>query len=574
MRAKVFIISLCMLFPCSLIAQSGWNIWTVTTTEHILRDAPPGKSRTVRLWAARNEWEGFQILMRSDKTISHVWIELQDFQGPHGTKISTNHIRLYREHQFYLPQGTYRNRSFRPGWYPDPLIPARHPLTGQPLTQGRFRAQPFDLPPNQTHGFWIDLYVPPNTPAGIYRGVCRVHAKDQKPIDVPITLTVWDFTLPKTFTLRTAMGSPADRMRSYYRKRAQAGIEPEPTDWDAIRTQCATLVSEHHINATPSRTLLIPKTRPDGTFRFSPSQISALRDFIDRYHVNAIQVPHPSTVVQDPVAQRDRLYAWLAAFNQLAQQLQRPQVLFYTYLKDEPNTLGDYRYVQKWGRIIREAQSVVKVLVVEQTWTAPGFGGADSAWGNLYGAVDIWCPLFSLFRPESAAKRQALGEIIWTYTALCQGKPTPWWHIDYPLLHYRVPAWIAWRYRIRGLLYWGGMSYWQQVKDPWLEAPFYSSRSTRASGKKGPIFWGEGSLVYPARPVGYEGIVPSLRLKALRDGIEDYEYLALLEKLGRANEAQKIVQSLAPSWFEWDPHPSDYETARKRLAELIVKALH
>ena len=97
----------------------------------------------------------------------------------------------------------------------------------------------------------------------------------------------------------------------------------------------------------------------------------------------------------------------------------------------------------EWGRAVREAKSVVKVLVVEQTWTEPGFGSADSAWGDLYGDVDIWCPLFSLHRPESAAKRQALGEAIWTYTALCQGPPTPWWHIDFPLLNYRVPAWMA-----------------------------------------------------------------------------------------------------------------------------------
>jgi hypothetical protein len=34
--------------------------------------------------------------------------------------------------------------------------------------------------------------------------------------------------------------------------------------------------------------------------------------------------------------------------------------------------------------------SGVQVLVVEQTWTQ------NPAWGDLYGAVDIWCPLFSL----------------------------------------------------------------------------------------------------------------------------------------------------------------------------------
>jgi len=77
----------------------------------------------------------------------------------------------------------------------------------------------------------------------------------------------------------------------------------------------------------------------------------------------------------------------------------------------------------------------------------------DPAWGDLYGAVDIWCPLFCLFEPKPVAERLALGETVWTYTALCQGgQPTPWWHTDYPLLNYRAPSWIAWRYGVSGLL--------------------------------------------------------------------------------------------------------------------------
>ena len=262
----------------------------------------------------------------------------------------------------------------------------------------------------------------------------------------------------------------------------------------------------------------------------------------------------------------------MTAFNRAAKELDRPGVLFYTYLRDEPNTLEDYRYVQKWGRAIRQAKSVVKVLVVEQPWTEPGYGGADSAWGDLYGAVDIWCPLFSLHRQESAAKRLAHGETIWTYTALCQGPPTPWWHIDFPLLNYRVPAWMAWRDGMKGLLYWGGMSYWRQTEDPWTRAPFYTGNGHPQQGSKGIVFFGEGSLVYPARAVGYDGIVPTIRLKALRDAIEDYEYLAILQRRGKAAEAQKVVRALTASFFQWEKDPSAYEQARAKLAAMIVAA--
>jgi hypothetical protein len=74
----------------------------------------------------------------------------------------------------------------------------------------------------------------------------------------------------------------------------------------------------------------------------------------------------------------------------------------------------------------------------------------------------------------------------------------------------RGPAWIAWRYDMTGLLYWGGMSDWQGVEDPWTDPKTLDRRNRRADGR-GPLFNGEGTLVYPGRAVGYDGIASSLR---------------------------------------------------------------
>ncbi|MCX6929172.1 MAG: DUF4091 domain-containing protein [Verrucomicrobia bacterium] len=552
------------------MARAEWHVWTLTDTRHVLRSDPPAMGRAVHLGAARNEWVSFQVLLRSEAPVKNVGLEAGDLMGPGGMVLRRADARLYRQHQLHLEAGTYRNDSFKPDWYPDPLIPFVHPMTGKKLEGARIVAVPFELPANETHGFWVDLYVPINAAPGEYRGVYRVTAADGgvSAIEIPVSFTVWNFTLPQTPTLVTEFGSP--RLRDYYQQRAKGGNEPEPSNWAAVETQCAQLLSEHRFNATPPGETLTPKAQPDGSFQIPARQVQALREFVDRYHVNALQIPHLSNAVKDPEAQRDKLRAWLAAFDRAAKELDRSNLVFYTYLKDEPNTLEDYKYVQKWGRAVRDAKSVVKVLVVEQPWTEPGEGGADSAWGDLFGAVDIWCPLFSLHRPESAAKRQALGETIWTYTALCQGPPTPWWHIDFPLLNYRVPAWMAWRDGMKGLLYWGGMSYWRQTDDPWTQAPFYTGNDQPQQGQLGIIFNGEGSLVYPARPVGYDGIVPTIRLKALRDAIEDYEYLAILQRLGKAAEAQKVVRSLTASFFLWEKDPAAYETARTRLASMIT----
>ena len=62
-------------------------------------------------------------------------------------------------------------------------------------------------------------------------------------------------------------------------------------------------------------------------------------------------------------------------------------------------------------------------------------------------------------------------------------------------------------------------------------------------------------------------------MKALRDSIEDYEYLAILERAGLADEAQEVIMPLAGSWFKWETGPGEYETARAKLAGMIVDVL-
>jgi hypothetical protein len=538
------------------------DVWVVTQTRRVLRDAPAGDEAAVKIAAARNEWESFQILLRSDTVLNGISVESEDLAGPGGAVIPASQARLFRQHQFELTVPTVRNDNPKLGWYPDALIPFRHPESGEPLAGARLTAVPFDLPAGKSHGFWVDVFVPVDAAAGEYRGNYRVTTAGKLLATVPVSLTVWDFQLPRISTMVTALGSPSERLRGYYAKRAKAGREQEPTDYSIIDSQCADLLSSNRINASPPPGSLTPVAQPDGSFVVSDEQIDALREFVDRYHANAVRLPHPRTAVKDPRSEVGRLRAWLAAWDHVAAELDRPHVLFYFYLKDEPNDEDAYHYVQHWGRAIREAGSVAKVMVVEQTWTQ------NEAWGDLYGAVDIWCPLFSLFKPESAAQRQALGETIWTYTALCQGAKTPWWHTDFPLLHYRVPAWIAWRYRIRGILYWGGMVYWNDVDDPWTDPGTLDRRDRNPKY----MYNGEGSLLYPARAVGYEGVAPSIRLKALRDAIEDYEYLAILERLGRESQAQAVVVELAESWFQWDPDPAAYEKARTQLAEMILSA--
>ncbi len=153
-------------------AQAGWQVWTTTETRRVLREDPAEKPTVVRLACAGNEWRGFQILVRSTETVRGLRVAAGDLVGPKGATLAKSHSRLFRQHQLHLTDPSPRNPSFRAGWYPDALIPTAHPLTGQSLSGARFVAMPFDLPANQTHGFWIDLYVPAGTRSCLTMGSC------------------------------------------------------------------------------------------------------------------------------------------------------------------------------------------------------------------------------------------------------------------------------------------------------------------------------------------------------------------------------------------------------------------
>lgn len=198
--------------------------------------------------------------------------------------------------------------------------------------------------------------------------------------------------------------------------------------------------------------------------------------------------------------------------------------------------------------------SGIKRLCTEQTVTS------NPAWGTLYGAVDIWCPLWCLYDEPTARERQALGEEIWTYTALCQGKGTaPFWQIDFAPVHFRAPFWVSWHYGVKGFLYWSSI-YCAPDQDPW----------------KGPhlrrAFWGEGLLLYPGKDAGLSGPAPSIRLKLIREALEDFEYLTLASQQGHKAQVDEIVAGLTRSFNDWSQDPEAYLAARAKVAALISAA--
>ena len=558
------------------------ELTALSSMERIGQDQEINGAATVEIKAARNEVESFQVVVAArEESISIVKVEISDLVGQDGSKIAGANIRLFREEYIRVRMSTPR-AELPPGLYPDPLVPF-DPETGKPIepltsTSKRWGepatisghdmyAVPFEVFKGQNQAIWVDVHVPKDVAAGTYRGQLSVHAKGAVTEQIPVTLTVWDFTLPDGPTHKNHFGSFGNIARSF-------GVERGSDRFKEIEMRYCQEMAEHRINP-PIPSHLLPEVNDDGSLNISTERHKALKEFMTRFHVTDFEIPRarfsrlPSSTLRPD-------YKTISPANE--EKTKRYYRDFYKYLKDngwekrayaymldEPNLRENYEQVLVLGRLVHEAVPQLKCLVVEQTYPQ------DPSWPDIDPAVDIWCPLWSFIDRDSISDKLAHGDEVWSYTALVQRSPRyhpqyervkdldpPYWHIDRPLLVYRVPTWINYQYGITGLLYWSTVT---AVIEPWFNPAFAHPRH----------YNGGGFLFYPGVPCGIDGPVASMRVKNLRDGMEDYEYLALLEQRAGAKAAKEIVDIVAPNWWNFSKDGRQFLAAREKLAKEILR---
>jgi len=540
-------------------------------------------SDTVKIYSARNEVESFQVVVSTpQENINVTKVEISDLTGPEGSKIEKENIKLYREEYIRVRMSSPR-AELPPGLYPDPLVPFINPDTGEPiepLNQSRARwgesvktsgydmyAVPFDVFKGQNQALWVDVHVPKDVPAGTYSGVLTVRAREGISKQIPIAVTVWDFTLPDGPTHRNHFGSFGNVSRYF-------NVERNSDRFKKIEMRYCRAMSEHRINP-PIPGYLLPQTNNDGSLKIIPERHKALKEFITKFHVTDFEIPR-ARFARLPGSTLRSDYKTISPENRV--KAQRYYREFYKYLKDngwekrayvymldEPNLRENYEQVLVLGELVHQAVPQLKCLVVEQTYLQ------DPSWPDIDPAVDIWCPLWSFIDRETINDKLAGGDEVWSYTALVQRSPRyhpqyqtvkgfdpPYWHIDRPMIVYRAATWINYQYGITGLLYWSTVT---TVIEPWYNPAFAHPRH----------YNGGGFLFYPGAPCGIDGPVLSMRLKNLRDGMEDYEHFVILERLAGKKNVKEIVDTIAPNWWDFSKDPDRFHAAREKIAQQILK---
>ncbi|MCP5051302.1 MAG: DUF4091 domain-containing protein, partial [bacterium] len=139
----------------------------------------------------------------------------------------------------------------------------------------------------------------------------------------------------------------------------------------------------------------------------------------------------------------------------------------------------------------------------------------------------------------------------------------PSYAIDIPALSNRIMEWLSFKYDISGELYYSTTYAYFGVSgndDPWNNQYY---------------FWGngDGTLFYPGRPDKIGGThhipVESIRLKMIREGLEDYEYMVLLKNLGEESFARTQVDSVVIDTYTFSYDPEALYSAREQMAQRI-----
>ena len=508
-----------------------------------LPDIPLGE---IAISAARNEFEPFQVAINGGLFgVANVTASVSALVGPGGATIGAENLWLYRVDlvEVTTPSGSIGEV----GVWPDPLVPARDEILGE--ARGAF---PFDVAIGETRAIWGEVLVPEGTPAGEYAGSVWVEG-DNFAAEIPLRLTVHGFSLPSTPSLTTAFLAWLPNICLAHTGDATCG------DWQTaaiLAERYARLALDHRITLS---NVWVGRDHTedwaDFDRHFGPLLDGTAQTRLLGARMSSAQITGPRTV--------EKFQSWVRHFRERG-WFDR----LYDYTADEPPYGSSFEEIPARAELAKAADAALSVLVTTNIDSATENGIAD--W------LDIIAPVVNhLDTPTGGDQRDKYdafvgeGGRLWLYQSCMShgcsfGEPSagvawPSYMVDVSAAKNRLMQWVLWRYGVTGELYYETALAFSA--DPWAGVFQFSGN-------------GDGTLFYPGTParVGGEGHVPvaSIRLKMIREGIEDFEYLRMLERLGEGEWAKEVARQVMPTAYGAHDDASRIKEGRRLLAERLA----
>ncbi|WP_176011720.1 DUF4091 domain-containing protein [Victivallis sp. Marseille-Q1083] len=514
-----------------------WGYAVETGSRKVFRDEVPFQGTpggSLQITLARHEYEAAQLVLRASQAVATVTAGVSDLTDPaSGRTIDRGNIRIHPVGYVRPPRVSYAERLTQ--WYPDIVL--------TDLAQ-------FDLAAEVWQPLWVEVYAPRDTAAGTYEGTITVHGAGMESLIVPLSVTVWDFTLPLAASLPNLFTYEANRAhRRYARNQAEydeyVRFKKRQIAYDQLSPGARRL---RDLEITSENLLLAHRCSPSSLYNTSwTPQVDDVRRWIDRGAscFNILCVPGIASLREGepyPADRKAEILALLAAaVPQYDQAGLLPYAVIYGFDESSPNQYAGMRDIM---REIKQRYPSIPLLTTAFDYSF----GRESGTGEY---LNAWCPLTPQFEKHRDAIRQKQREglQIWYYTCCVPSPPAANLLLEQSGVAPRMLLGaLAARYAPDGYLYYQ-TTMWPD-DTPLVAGGVLTNQDGRSSYQG---YNGDGLLLYAGR----NGPLPSLRLKAIRDGLEDYEYFHLLQQL--ADEAAAGRRDL---------NDGDRETLRQLLAEL------
>jgi hypothetical protein len=499
-------------------AGAALQVWEVNPLVKVFPDTPPqAQALAVSVELARNEYQAFQLAICPAASTTHVSIAVSPLKGPGGAELPpvkverVGYVPVDYPSAYYstevpewcrkVPRGAGATDGWA-GWWPDPLAPGAS----------------LDLSPNQTQPVWFTVHAPKLAGPGRYEAQVTLEAGGQSARKIPLTVQVLPFTLPDQGHLRAIFDfrfGPGGGFGSGANSRED-------------RHKWLRFIAEHRLG--------INEIEPPPKFSYQDGKVAmdaaefdeAARYCFDELGINVAYTPQffymfgwaypPKKLFGlDPFTPE-----WTAALQQ-AYRLFTDHVRekgwhdkFVYYVSDEPHFDQDFvvEQMKKLCALVHEVDKTIPIY--SSTWRH------CAAWND---SLDLWgIGQYGCFPVDEMERLQRAGKQMW-FT--CDGQMAT----DTPFLATeRLLPYYCFKYGVRGFEFWG-LAWW--TYNPW-QVGWHQFIRQSDEGKN--YYWvrypdGDGFLAYPGKPVGVDGPASSIRLEQIRQGLEDYDALALLAEL-------------------------------------------
>ena len=464
-------------FACLDKKGIGYVVGAETPLRKVFRDKffEGTIGEPARISAARDEYESVQaVVIAYDKALEDVEVSVSGLP----VEVTLNLVD-------YVKTRKPAYEVAYVGWWPDPLMDMK----------------PFDVPAGGIQPIWITVHPKEDTPAGVYSGEITIKPANAPVTTMPLEVRVWDFALPKESHLKTAFALFEHEIGAWY-----GGYTPE------IRRAYYQFLLEHRINPTNI---------------YSKAPVPSMEDlpFCLERGLNAFSLTYTHNKSGEDRQELKKMLTELQ--DDLKANGSWSKAYIYGFDEIRPEKYGELRDMYGW--IKEQFPDLPRMCTVVPNEDLKGF-------------VDIWVPLTANFNQKDAEEYTKAGDQVWWYVCCNPGAPYPNFFVDYPAIDPRIIFWMNWKYHVPGFLYYA-MNMWTSNRSPQASTEQIPQedpavRQAIREGKRWPeVPWntftfanfnGDGHLIYPG-PGGKP--LSSIRLECIRDGIEDYEYLYLLNDL-------------------------------------------